>query len=254
MLDPTTPDPSGKAAMLDLTRRVEALERANQLLVSTITGGTLTVLNSAGLPVARIGHYDSTYSLTTDGLSVTAPGMNAEVQTALPSAVIPLEGLTMLEVNDTDGVVFPGPVVPWRQEWASMAAPIAQHTVPSDWYSYYTAYMPITYSRGFRFTTYFQGSAATTWEFRVGFTTGAVVDNLAFSNTFTVPDATGYSRQLVWNPSPSIPGLGANVVFLQCRRTAGAGGATVFAPHAMWWAYGMPDGEGGGTWRDLGTF
>lgn len=256
-LDPTVPDPSGAAAMRALEQRVEALERANQMLASTVQGGLFTVQNADGLPVARIGHYNSLYGHGkaaaggTDGIRLTAPNLAAEILAIDPDLPIPPEGLTIFEMNDADGQVFPSVVVPWRKEWDYVTAPRAEHTSPGDWFNYFSSWLPIMHCRSVRFLTYFQGSLATTWEFQAILTNFWGTDT---TDTFTVENTTtGYIRELSWDPSNAHIGVGSAQISLRARRTAGTGTATVFAPHAQWWSYPIGYGSAG-AWQDRGTF
>lgn len=249
-LDPTIPDPTGAAAIRELERRIEALERSNKLVSSTIVsstiqGGTLRILDGDGAEVMVAGRYDGDYFVgtagPTDGIRVKAPHLIDEWPGTPPPGFVP----TVLEVNNADGWCWPRLYSSWRPEWNFVGGtvPSAKHVTPTDWFGYFSSYVPGVPSRGIRANLYFAGSASTTWEIRLY---GAYADSSepAATTPYAASDALGHAIEIYWEPSTLHPGVGGWRVWIQMRRTAGTGTATLYWPDQLTWGQKVELGDG----------
>jgi len=203
MLDPTIPDPSGKAATRDLERRVEALERANQLMASTIKGGSFRVFDENDNEIVRLGAFDEAGY---DGFYVKDAA-----------------GTQILGANGVQGFSVPGVTVPCRCNTELVAV------TAGTWTTAYTWTIEVVTAIEFRFRVPLTCDVGSTGEVRVYNNTGAAM----IGNVKTL--ASGASEVAQFRATHGLTiGTGPINVLLQAQRTSGAGNVNVYEPSGLW--------------------
>jgi hypothetical protein len=206
--------PSLAGLFQDLERRIGILERANKLIVSSIVGGTLRVLDDAQEPVVLLGLlptsiYDPT---ATSGLRVYSAGGTGSAP--------------VLSVNQLNGFAFPWLSNEWKNPTDSVV--VTSGTFATQW----TATNELIFSREILFRVRLVVDASTTAEARVlvtgvdGSGGGQIGDTLALSAS------TDAVREYRFGHGQTIGG-GPLMFSLQVRRVTGAGNVAVYHPHPL---------------------
>lgn len=216
MKDPTRPDPLGVAAARDLERRVEALERANQLLSSSILGGSLIVNDDAGVEIGRIGRLASGF----DGL---------RVQTAALEPV--------LEADQERGMVVPWLMSPW---YGSTGWTLT--TTSATFVTMWETATELLFSYELLFRVRVKSvDASTTGEIEIVHAQSSTVMG---GTTKVIPAASDafyefrYIHGITMNSGP-------HTFQLKAKRTAGAGGIEVYNPYPFCYGGDMTPVAGG---------
>lgn len=221
MLDPTRPDPTGVAAARDLERRVEALERSNQLLASTITGGTLVILDDSAVAIAVVGEVQA--------------GVNGlVVYTAAGSGAAP-----MLSVNQSQGFAFPWFSSEWKAPTDSVV--VTSGTFATQW----TSTTELMFSTEILFRLRIVVDAATTAEAKVLVTAVDGTGGGQLGTTLSLSAATDAVREFRAAHGQTLGG-GPIMFSVQVRRVSGAGNVTVYHPHPLHYGAGLVGAVVGG--------
>lgn len=207
MADPALP-PNLLDDIAELKRRVRTLETANRLESSSIGGSStiggsslLTVLDSTGGQVARLGTLGGTYG---NGLHLTDPATNA----------------TVLFASDAGGTVVPYLANPWRR--FDEYFPVTSATFAET----YQCRLESVSSVMIRFTAWLSADASTTGEVRL------VVNAAQLGSTVSIAAASIQRYEFSMAHGIVLQG-GPVEIAVQARRLTGAGNVNVYEPSGL---------------------
>ncbi len=201
MPDPTT-TPDVLRMLQDIDRRLRALEAAPQLQRASLTGGTITALNDDDVRVAEFGRLvDGKY-----GIAVN----EADAKRSL------------LYVNDEDGYWLP------VLEHGFSAAGVGVNITSGSFAIAHTALVPVPLGRILVVVVDCVTDAGTTGELRLRLSTGET------SDVKTLPAGATTGTSFRWDYGGDI-GLGIDgfFVYVEARRTGGAGNVNVRNPRPL---------------------
>lgn len=215
MLDPAMPDPTGAAELRDLRRRIEALERANKLLASSIVGGSLIVKDDDAVEIVRLGRLVSGF----DGL---------RVQTAALEPV--------LEADQERGTVVPWLMSPWYGStgWSLITTSATMQTL-------WETATELLFSYSVLFRVRVKCAAATTGEIQI---VHAQTSTVMGGTTKAIPAASDAFYEFRYIHGISM-NSGPHTFQLQARRTSGAGNVEVYNPYPFSYGANMTPVAGG---------
>ena len=198
-----------------LEDRIRALEASNRLQSGTVgKGGTISVLNSAGVVIAEMGRL----GYGENGLRVMAA-----------NGVTPI-----LQVDQTQGFGLPWFSTEWKTP--ADAVTVTSGTFVDTW----TTLSELMYSTQILFRVGLQTDGTTTGEVKVVFLGGPS----DIGGTLTVPISHNASHEFRILHGLTIGG-GPVQLSVQARRTSGAGTFTVFHPHPLHYGTNMSPVAGG---------
>jgi hypothetical protein len=223
VIDPVKPDPTGVAAARDLERRVEALERANQLLSSTILGGTLRVLDADGNSIATIGMLDG----AADGLRLDTAA-----------------GTRLFQVDQTNGFVLPWMSTNWRVYEDTSTTHSTEgygEVTGSTFRRIWRSTSELVFSTEMLFRVILSTPGGTDAEFRVWyFNNGSVLGDV-----LSVPGGTSATTYEFRFLHGFTMGTGPHHVYLEGRASSGAGAVRAYEPAGIHWGAAMASVSGG---------